>query len=42
MLFLQKMIASRQNQTSVNGLVLQNGLKIYETNNKAATGEEVL
>ena len=42
MSFLQKMIAYRQTQTSVNGVMLQNGLKIYETNNKAATGEEVL
>jgi len=36
------MIASRQTQTSVKCVVLQNGRKIFETNNKAATGEEAL
>ena len=41
MLFLQTMIASGQIQTSVNGVVLQNGLATNQTNNKAATGEEV-
>lgn len=35
------MIASGQIQTSVNGVVLQNGLATNQTNNKAATGEEV-
>lgn len=38
---LQTMIASGQIQTSVNGVVLQNGLATNQTNNKAATGEEV-
>lgn len=28
-------------QTSVNGVILQNGLATTQTNNKAATGEEV-
>lgn len=28
-------------QTSVNGIILQNGLATTQTNNKAATGEEV-
>jgi predicted O-linked N-acetylglucosamine transferase (SPINDLY family) len=41
MLFLQIMIASGQTQTSVNGVVLQNGQKIYKTNKKVASGEEV-
>jgi protein O-GlcNAc transferase len=36
------MIESGQTQTSVNGVVLQNGQIIHETNKKAATGEEVL
>jgi len=36
------MIASKQDSISVNRVVLQDGLKIYETNNQAATGEEVL
>ena len=40
-LFFQTMIASGQIQTSVNGVVLQNGLATNQTNNKAATGEEV-
>lgn len=35
------MIASGQAQTSVNGVVLQNGLATNSVNNKAATGEEV-
>lgn len=35
------MIASGQVQTSLNGVVLQNGLATTQTNNKAATGEEV-
>lgn len=35
------MIASGQMQTSVNGVVVQNGLATNQTNNKAATGEEV-
>jgi len=35
------MIASGQAQTSVNGVVLQNGLATNCGNNKAATGEEV-
>lgn len=35
------MIASGQIQTSLNGVVLQNGLATTQTNNKAATGEEV-
>lgn len=36
------MIASGQAQTSVNGVVLQNGLAVVDNgNNKAATGEEV-
>lgn len=38
---LQTMIASGQIQTSVNGVVVQNGLATNQTNNKAATGEEV-
>nr|CAD7575087.1 unnamed protein product [Timema californicum] len=37
----QTMIASGQIQTSVNGVVVQNGLATNQTNNKAATGEEV-
>ena len=41
MLFLQTMIASGQIQTSVNGVVLQNGLATNQTNIEAATGEEV-
>lgn len=35
------MIASGQIQTSLNGVVVQNGLATNQTNNKAATGEEV-
>ncbi|XP_075229585.1 O-linked N-acetylglucosamine (GlcNAc) transferase sxc isoform X2 [Lycorma delicatula] len=38
---IETMIASGQIQTSVNGVVLQNGLATNQTNNKAATGEEV-
>ena len=41
MLVLQTIIASGQIQTSVNGVVLQNGLVTNQTNNKAATGGEV-
>lgn len=37
----QTMIASGQVQTSVNGLILQNGLATNQTHGKAATGEEV-
>ncbi|CAG2061914.1 unnamed protein product [Timema podura] len=40
-LVTQTMIASGQIQTSVNGVVVQNGLATNQTNNKAATGEEV-
>ncbi|XP_055917772.1 UDP-N-acetylglucosamine--peptide N-acetylglucosaminyltransferase 110 kDa subunit isoform X2 [Eupeodes corollae] len=35
------MIAQGQVQTSLNGVVVQNGLATTQTNNKAATGEEV-
>ncbi|XP_032570675.1 LOW QUALITY PROTEIN: UDP-N-acetylglucosamine--peptide N-acetylglucosaminyltransferase 110 kDa subunit [Drosophila sechellia] len=35
------MIATGQVQTSLNGVVVQNGLATTQTNNKAATGEEV-
>ncbi|KAK6629474.1 hypothetical protein RUM43_003291 [Polyplax serrata] len=38
---IETMIASGQIQTSVNGIVVQNGLATNQTNNKAATGEEV-
>lgn len=38
---IENMIASGQVQTSVNGVVVQNGLATTQTNNKAATGEEV-
>lgn len=38
---IETMIASGQMQTSVNGVVLQNGLATTQTNTKAATGEEV-
>lgn len=38
---IETMIASGQAQTSVNGVVVQNGLATTQTNNKAATGEEV-
>ena len=37
---LQVMISSGQLQTSVNGIVVQNGLATTQLNNKAATGEE--
>lgn len=35
------MIRSGQISTTVNGLIVQNGLAAPQTNNKAATGEEV-
>ena len=35
------MIASGQVQTSVNGVILQNGLATTQANNRAGTGEEV-
>jgi len=38
---IETMIASGQVQTSLNGVVVQNGLATTQTNNKAATGEEV-
>lgn len=38
---IETMIASGQHQTSVNGVVLQNGLATPQANNRAATGEEV-
>lgn len=38
---IENMIASGQIQTSLNGVVVQNGLATTQTNNKAATGEEV-
>ncbi|KAI5735439.1 hypothetical protein M8J77_018346 [Diaphorina citri] len=38
---IETMIASGQVQTSVNGIVLQNGLATNQTNTKTATGEEV-
>lgn len=38
---IENMIASGQVQTSVNGVLVQNGLATTQTNNKAATGEEV-
>ncbi|KAH9401089.1 hypothetical protein TYRP_002678, partial [Tyrophagus putrescentiae] len=37
---VQAMISNGQIQTSVNGLVVQNGLATTQINNKAATGEE--
>ncbi|XP_054711717.1 UDP-N-acetylglucosamine--peptide N-acetylglucosaminyltransferase 110 kDa subunit-like [Uloborus diversus] len=37
---VQVMISSGQVQTSVNGIVVQNGLATNQINNKAATGEE--
>ena len=37
---VQTMISSGQLQTSVNGVVVQNGLATTQLNNKAATGEE--
>lgn len=36
---IENMIASGQIQTSLNGVVVQNGLATTQTNNKAATGE---
>lgn len=38
---IETMIAHGQIQTSVNGVLVQNGLVTTQTNNKAATGEEV-
>ncbi|XP_055387060.1 UDP-N-acetylglucosamine--peptide N-acetylglucosaminyltransferase 110 kDa subunit-like [Condylostylus longicornis] len=38
---IDAMISTGQVQTSVNGVVVQNGLATTQTNNKAATGEEV-
>ncbi|CAG0918679.1 unnamed protein product [Notodromas monacha] len=38
---IEAMICSGQLQTSVNGLIVQNGLATNQLNNKAATGEEV-
>lgn len=38
---VETMIASGQIHTSLNGVVVQNGLATTQTNNKAATGEEV-
>lgn len=38
---IENMIASGQIQTSLNGVVVQNGLATTQTNNKASTGEEV-
>lgn len=38
---IETMIATGQVQTSLNGIVVQNGLATTQTNNKAATGEEV-
>lgn len=37
---VQNMISTGQVQTSVNGVVVQNGLATNQINNKAATGEE--
>lgn len=37
---IETMISTGQVQTSVNGIVVQNGLATNQTNNKAATGEE--
>jgi len=37
---VQAMISNGQVQTSVNGIVVQNGLATTQMNNKAATGEE--
>lgn len=39
---IDTMIASGQVQTSVNGVVVQNGVATNQTNNKAANGEEVV
>ena len=38
---IETMIGSGQIQTSVNGVVVQNGLTTTQANTKAATGEEV-
>lgn len=38
---IHNMISTGQIQTSLNGIVVQNGLTTNQTNNKAATGEEV-
>lgn len=38
---IETMIGSGQIQTSVNGVVVQNGLATNQANTKAATGEEV-
>lgn len=38
---IENMIASGQIHTSLNGIVVQNGLATTQTNNKASTGEEV-
>lgn len=38
---IEKMIATGSVETSLNGVVVQNGLATTQTNNKAATGEEV-
>lgn len=38
---IENMIANGQIQTSLNGVMVQNGLATTQTNNKAATGEEV-
>ena len=38
---IETMIGSGQIQTSVNGVVVQNGLATNQANTRAATGEEV-
>lgn len=38
---IETMIGSGQIQTSVNGVVVQNGLATNQSNTRAATGEEV-
>lgn len=38
---IEKMIQTGSIETSLNGVVVQNGLVTTQTNNKAATGEEV-
>lgn len=38
---IENMIATGQIHTSLNGIVVQNGLATTQTNNKASTGEEV-
>lgn len=38
---IETMIRSGQVHTTMNGLIMQNGLATTQTNNKAATGEEV-